>query len=421
MSPERGLANPEVSNAQLAERYAAIRNTTLELCRNLQAEDFVVQSMPNASPTKWHLAHVTWFFEEFVLAHFDPAYQFVDDRYRQLFNSYYYSVGSMYPRPERGLLTRPTVKEIRQYRQRVDERVCRLLGGESVSPEMTERIVLGLNHEQQHQELLLTDIKHAFSMNPLEPAVSPLQLPRTKSALPDLQYLDFSGGIHEFGHHSEAFCFDNETPRHRQLLSDFSIASRLVTNGEYREFTQDEGYNNPLLWLADGWSVNRERGWNRPCYWSEDLQTEFTLAGRQDIEMSAPVSHLSYYEADAYTRWAGARLPSEFEWERAAATFAPGGNMLESGHWHPVTADPGNHQFYGDVWEWTHSPYGPYPGFKPLSGALGEYNGKFMCNQMTVRGGSCLTPSDHIRSTYRSFFYPDARWQMLGFRLARSG
>jgi ergothioneine biosynthesis protein EgtB len=425
MIPDKSFKNAVNPNARLAARYSAIRQTTLELCHGLQAEDFVVQSMPDASPAKWHLAHVSWFFEEFVLAYSDPAYEFIDERFRQLFNSYYHSIGAMHSRPQRGLLTRPTVDEIKQYRQRVDERICRLLSDQYPSKEITDRIVLGLNHEQQHQELLLTDIKHAFSMNPLEPAVKQAKVAPEKTPPSVLEYLDFTGGIHEFGHsgepRSEEFCFDNETPRHRQWLSDFSLSSRLVTNGEYREFIRDSGYENPLLWLADGWTVIRERGWNRPSYWSEDLQTEFTLSGRQEIDVSAPVSHVSYYEADAYARWAGQRLPTEFEWELAAAELAAVGNMLESGYWHPMPAVPDNHQFYGDVWEWTSSAYGPYPGFKPLTGALGEYNGKFMCNQMTVRGGSCLTATDHIRNTYRSFFYPDARWQVLGFRLARSG
>ena len=278
---------------------------------------------------------------------------------------------------------------------------------------------LGLNHEQQHQELILTDIKHALSRNPLLPAYRGDLKSMPASGVP-LDYQEFSGGIVEIGASQTGFCFDNETPRHRLLLNPFAIGSRLVTNAEFREFIEDGGYQRHELWLSDGWARVNEAGWNRPLYWSEDLESEFTLGGLRPIDANAPVCHISYYEADAYARWAGARLPTEFEWELAAADQQVGGNLLDTGYWQPMAAGPSS-QFFGDVWEWTQSAYSPYPGFVPLEGSLGEYNGKFMCNQMTVRGGSCVTAADHIRASYRSFFYPDARWQFLGFRLAKDG
>jgi ergothioneine biosynthesis protein EgtB len=375
--------------------------------------------MPDVSPTKWHLAHVTWFFERMVLEAFSPGYQRYDEAFDFLFNSYYYSVGQMHARPRRGVLSRPTLAEVLSYREHVDAAMQALLAG-SDEPALRERVILGLNHEQQHQELMLTDIKHVFSCNPARPAMA-ADLDTPAPAPPAaLDFIDGPSGICAVGASGMGFAFDNETPRHDTLLHEHRIGSRLITNGEFREFVTDGGYAESTLWLSDGWAVVNERGWARPLYWSEDLHAEFTLGGERDIDNDAPVCHVSYYEADAFARWAGARLPTEFEWEVAARDVQPAGNLLEARFWQPVPGGAAR-QFFGDVWEWTASPYAPYPGFVPLAGSLGEYNGKFMCNQMTVRGGSCVTVTDHIRASYRSFFYPDARWQFLGFRLAKDG
>lgn len=405
--------------AGLSNRYRLTREQTLSLVAELQPEDTVVQSMPDVSPTKWHLAHVTWFFERFVLEGHLPNYSRFDDRYHYLFNSYYYTAGQMHTRADRGLLSRPTLRQILDYRSYVDTAVQQLLQTDAMNDDVNQLITLGLNHEQQHQELLLTDIKHVFSCNPLQPPVS-----RSLADRPDHDVLPYSfdngeQGIKKIGASGGGFCFDNETPRHDALLHNHQIGNRLITNGEYREFINDGGYSNAELWLSDGWMTINEQGWNRPLYWDEGLEKEFTLGGSMEIDDNAAVCHVSYYEADAFARWAGARLPTEFEWERAAAELPVDGNFLERGIWHPTAS--GDAQFFGDVWEWTSSPYAPYPGFKPLGGSLGEYNGKFMCNQMTVRGGSCVSARDHLRASYRSFFYPDARWQFLGIRLAREG
>jgi len=400
--------------------YARVRQITVGLCDTLLPEDTVVQSMPEVSPSKWHLAHTTWFFERFVLEHFDPTYRSFNEHFDFLFNSYYYSVGQMHARPRRGLLTRPGLQEILDYRIHVDKAMTALLRQRGDEADVLQRATLGLNHEQQHQELLLTDIKHVFSCNPLLPAVNPdLPVPAPGEA-ESYSYREGRSGIQQVGADGGGFCFDNELPRHDALLQPHRIGSRLVTNGEYRDFVNDGGYGDPGLWLSDGWATINERGWDRPLYWSEDLDAEFTLGGQRQIDEHAPVCHVSYYEADAFARWAGARLPTEFEWELAAVSQPREGNFMDRGYWQPAAAD-GTAQFFGDVWEWTCSAYAPYPGFAPLDGALGEYNGKFMCNQVTVRGGSCATSADHIRPSYRSFFYPDARWQFLGFRLARDG
>ncbi|MDX1507039.1 MAG: ergothioneine biosynthesis protein EgtB, partial [Woeseiaceae bacterium] len=300
-----------------------------------------------------------------------------------------------------------------------DEAMLKLIG-DGVDMDLAFLVTLGLNHEQQHQELLLTDIKHVFFSNPTWPAVNDALPVHASEAPVQLKFTHVTDGIRRIGAPRSGFCFDNETPRHDALLHDHQIANRLVTNAEYLDFITDEGYSNPALWLSDGWAVINERQWNRPLYWSEDLDSEFTLGGKREIDWNAPVSHVSYYEADAFARWAGARLPTEFEWEHSAAKHPISGNFLDRGFWHPVPGGAAP-QFFGDVWEWTSSAYAPYPGFKPLAGSLGEYNGKFMCNQMTVRGGSCVTSRDHMRASYRSFFYPDARWQFLGFRLAKDG
>ncbi|HNP37610.1 MAG TPA: ergothioneine biosynthesis protein EgtB [Woeseiaceae bacterium] len=408
------------SSAPLVARYTRIRALTVYLCAALAPEDTVIQSMPDVSPTKWHLAHITWFFERFVLLSHVRDYRVFNEDFDFLFNSYYYTAGQMHARSQRGLLSRPTFAEVLQYRQHVDDAMLELIESRAGEMEFAALVTLGLNHEQQHQELLLTDIKHVFSCNPMMPAVIP-DLPAVPGgSAPSMTFSPGKSGVQAFGATGERFCFDNETPRHTALLQEHRIADRLVSNGEYREFIRDKAYTRPELWLSDGWAVINERGWNRPLYWQDDLESEFTLGGLRDIESAAPVAHISFYEADAFARWAGARLPTEFEWESAVGGAPVEGNLLDSRFLQPVPQSSGK-QFFGDAWEWTSSAYAAYPGFKPLAGSLGEYNGKFMCNQMTVRGGSCVTSADHIRASYRSFFYPDARWQFLGLRLARDG
>ena len=403
----------------LAQQYLEARSVMPRLCEPLTPEDTVVQSMPDVSPSKWHLAHVTWFFEQFILREYSDNYAPVDERYHYLFNSYYYSAGQMHARPQRGLLSRPTLAEILDYRAHVDAAMQALIDASGDDPELRFRVVLGIHHEQQHQELFLTDIKHVLSCNPLQPAFDAhLPLPAATNPEPQ-EFTPGPAGIHQVGASGDGFFFDNETPRHETLVHPHSVGNRLVTNGEYREFIDAGGYTQSDFWLSDGWAAVNERGWNRPLYWSEGLDSEFTLGGPRAIDPGAPVTHVSYYEADAFARWAGARLPTEFEWEIAAQSAERDGNFMESGYLHPVSS--ATDQLFGDAWEWTSSPYAPYPGFEPLAGSLGEYNGKFMCNQMTVRGGSCATSRSHIRASYRSFFYPDARWQFLGFRLAKDG
>ena len=402
----------------LAEHFQAVRQQSLALCESLAAEDMVVQTMPDVSPTKWHLAHVSWFFERFILIDRLPGYQAFDERYDFLFNSYYYTAGQMHARTQRGLLSRPTVADVLAYRDHVDKAMLRLIGSEK-REEVGHLVTLGLNHEQQHQELMLTDIKHVLAANPLEPAFRPPAEAPAGPAGP-LTFMPFPGGIVEIGNDGREFCFDNETPVHRVWIESFEIASRPVSNGEYREFVQDGGYQTTDLWLSDGWATVQQDDWQHPLYWDETLTSEFTLNGRQPIDPEAPVCHLSYFEADAYARWADARLPSEAEWEVAARNFPVAGNLADSGAFRPLAAaGTGPQQFFGDVWEWTASAYAPYPGFRPLAGSLGEYNGKFMCSQMVLRGGSCVTPANHVRPSYRNFFYPPQRWQFTGLRLAR--
>ncbi len=425
----------------LPQRYRRIRAATLALMAPLHPEDQVVQTIAEVSPTKWHAAHVSWFFEQFCLADHLPGYRPYDERFHHLFNSYYYTVGSMHRRAERGLLSRPAVAEVLAYRAHVDDAMERLIATRGGEPDVSFVISLGLHHEQQHQELLLTDIKHVLSVNPLGCAYrDDLAAPPSTDPGP-MHFVPGADGEQLIGAAATGFCFDNETPRHRALVAEHAIANRLVTNQEYRRFIDAGGYRDPALWLSDGWALINECGWRRPLYWSEDLAQEFTLAGWRPIDPNAPVCHVSFYEADAFASWAGARLPTEAEWELAAQRQAPVGNLLAAGYLHPAaSADPAPatrpgitsgadsrptplpaRQLFGDVWEWTASGYQPYPGFRPLAGSLGEYNGKFMCNQMVVRGGSCVTADDHIRASYRSFFYPRDRWQFLGFRLARDG
>ncbi len=404
----------------LAE-YLRVRARTEALCAPLTPEDMVVQSMPEASPAKWHLAHSTWFFETFLLSRTERPYVPHDGRWGFLWNSYYEAVGPRHPRPRRGLLTRPSVEEVRAYRRRVDDRVERVVR-RGLDAEALDVLTLGLHHEQQHQELLLTDVKHAFWCNPLSPAYA-APLPASGAAAPALGWSALAGGLHEIGHAGTGFAFDNEGPRHRVWIEPSSIASRLVTNAEYLAFVEDGGYRRPELWLSMGWATVEAGKWTEPFYWErrDGRWWTFTLTGMKEIDPAEPVCHISYFEADAYARWAGARLPTEFEWEVAAAGVPRRGNFVESGRWHPAPATGGEAllQLYGDVWEWTQSQYLPYPGYRPAPGAVGEYNGKFMCNQLVLRGGSCATSLTHIRPTYRNFFPPEATWQFTGFRLAR--
>ena len=408
-----------------SERYLEVRAATVALCAPLAVEDYVVQSMADASPAKWHLAHTSWFFEEFVLARALPDYRPYDGRFRYLFNSYYNAVGPMHARAERGMLSRPTVAEVMAYRAGVDERMASLLAAGRLPDRLDGVLTLGLEHERQHQELLLTDIKHLFSLNPLLPAYRERPARAAARAAP-LHHLRFEGGLIGIGHAGPGFCFDNELPRHRALIAPFRLASRPATNGEYLEFVRAGGYDDARLWLSDGWALARREGWQRPIYWSRSLQEEFTLTGMRELDPEAPLCHVSCYEADAFARWAGARLPTEFEWELAAGTVPVTGNFVERREWHPQAVTPEADspapdaplQMFGDVWEWTQSAYAPYPGYSPAAGALGEYNGKFMINQIVLRGGSCATPREHIRASYRNFFPPAARWQFSGVRLA---
>ncbi|WP_413623690.1 ergothioneine biosynthesis protein EgtB [Luteibacter sp. Lutesp34] len=412
-----GISSTSPARADLARRFLRIRHRSEALAAPLRPEDTVVQSMPDASPTKWHLAHTTWFFEQFVLGR-DPEYVPANPEWHFLFNSYYQSVGPMHARPRRGMLTRPGLDEVLSYRRRVDDAVAERIerGDDEDLPALVE---LGLQHEQQHQELLLTDIKHAFAQNPLQP-VYRSEATRAVSAAPRaLEYLSFDEGVVTIGHDGHGFAFDNEGPRHRTYRQAGAIANRPVTNAEFMAFVNDGGYREPMLWLSDGWATVQSEGWERPLYWDDALETEFTLQGRRAIDPHAPVCHVSYFEADAFARWAGARLPTEVEWETMANGVPVQGNLQDSDMFQPVasTSDGGLAQMFGDVWEWTMSPYISYPGFRPLAGALGEYNGKFMNGQWVLRGGSCATPADHIRASYRNFFPPHARWQFSGIRL----
>ena len=423
-SPPNGL--PSQAAPDLAAQYRAVRRATEALCEPLAVEDYVLQSMPDASPAKWHLAHTAWFFETFALSPHLPGYRPFHPQFAVLFNSYYNAVGPRWPRPQRGLLSRPTVAEVYRYRAHVDEQMAALFepAPADVPRRVADVVVLGLNHEQQHQELLLTDLKHALAANPLRPVYREFVPHNGKP--PALEWHTFPAGVVWVGHDGDGFAFDNESPRHRAFLEGFRLANRLVTNGEYLAFIEDGGYERPELWLSDGWAARQTHGWTAPLYWEReggDWMT-MTLAGPRPVDAGEPVCHISYYEADAFARWAGARLPTEAEWETAAATVPVGGHFAEAGHYHPGGAAAADdrgpiYQLYGDVWQWTVSPYVAYPGYAPPAGALGEYNGKFMCNQMVLRGGSCATPRSHVRRTYRNFFPPEARWQFSGLRLVR--
>ncbi len=436
--------------ATLAERYFQVRQATEGLCSQLTAEDCMVQSMPEASPAKWHLAHTTWFFETFILnptsSSSKPAsYQPLNPDFRYLFNSYYNAVGDRPLRQVRGAFSRPSLDEVRAYRRHVDEAMLKLLEGHEAD-ELADVVTLGINHEQQHQELIVTDAKHALWTNPLRPAFRVRDLSMqaevarpsssngiagaAKADVATMGWRDFAAGLRPMGHAGDGFAFDNECPQHEVYAQAFSLGSRLVTNAEYIEFIQDGGYRRPELWLSDGWEVAHTQGWQAPLYWEADQRGNwqiYTCDGMRDLDRAEPVCHVSFYEADAYARWAGARLATEAEWEIAASVISAKkieGNFLESGALHPRTVNATNlnsdlQQLFGDVWEWTQSAYVAYPGYRPAAGALGEYNAKFMCNQMVLRGGSCATPQSHIRASYRNFFPPHTRWQFSGIRLAK--
>jgi ergothioneine biosynthesis protein EgtB len=421
--------DPALAPSPLARRYAAVRQTTLDLAAPLSAEDCQVQSMPDASPTKWHLAHVTWFFETFLLERFEVGFRPFDPAFRILFNSYYQGVGEQFPRARRGLVTRPTLDEVKRYRADVDERMMALATARSGDPEIASLIGLGLQHEQQHQELLLTDIKHALSANPVAAGYA-RRWPMAQVQPQPVRWIGYDAGLVEIGHDATLdgdFCFDNESPRHRAFVAPFEIASRPASYGDFLAFMEDDGYRRPELWLSMGWDWVQTARREAPLYWFRDADRwcNHTLQGRVEIDLNTPVCHLSFFEADAFARWSGARLPTEVEWEHAArALRSPRvGNFADRGAFHPLpqTGASGDEpvQMFGDVWEWTSSAYLGYPGYRPLPGAVGEYNGKFMCNQFVLRGGSCATPAGHVRASYRNFFPPDAQWQFSGVRLAR--
>jgi ergothioneine biosynthesis protein EgtB len=411
-----------MDRATALDAYRRVRGDSEALCAPLQTEDYLLQSIAETSPPKWHLAHVSWFFETFLLEEFATGYRPFHPHYRRLFNSYYEQVGPFHPRPQRGMLSRPTVEEIYRYRAWVDEHMATLIEelDEGQWPAAALRIAIGLHHEQQHQELLLTDIKHNLWVNPLFPAYRS-DLPIGSGTAPALTWRDYEGGLRPVGYDGPGFAYDNERPRHPAHVAPYRLANRMVTNGEYAAFMEDGGYERPELWLSDGWATVKSQSWRAPLYWlAQDNQWfQFTLAGLRPQDEHEPVCHLSYYEADAFARWAGKRLPTEQEWELAAAGQPIRGNFRDSARLHPQPAQgTGLQQLYGDLWEWTASPYSPYPGYRTPAGALGEYNAKFMCNQLVLRGGSCATPVDHIRASYRNFFYPHDRWQFKGLRLA---
>jgi ergothioneine biosynthesis protein EgtB len=420
-----------VNRQELIRQYHAVRQQTETICRPLETEDYVIQSIEDVSPPKWHLGHTTWFFEQIILEQFHDGYERYHPDFYFVFNSYYESFGERLLRTDRGTLSRPLVRQVYDYRREIDRRMLELLDSVDNArlAELMRLTVLGINHEQQHQELLVTDIKHILSSSPLRPVYLEQPEPADSSPLPEMDFISFEGGLHSFGADDPAFAYDNESPRHQAFVGDFKLADRPVTCGEFLEFIEDGGYENSLLWLSDGWDTVKTRGWKAPLYWERlgDRWHVFTLSGLRPLRPDEPVCHVSFYEAAAYARWANKRLPTEFEWELAARSLGdhpPQGNFLESGLFHTVEIGgegQGNgklKQMFGDVWEWTNSAYLPYPGYLREQGALGEYNGKFMSNQMILRGGSCATSKSHIRETYRNFFRCDKRWQFTGIRMA---
>ncbi|AHF03688.1 hypothetical protein MARPU_07290 [Marichromatium purpuratum 984] len=412
------------TRAGLADEFRRVRALTEHLCEPLAIEDYGLQVVPEASPPKWHLAHVSWFYETFLLMPSLDGYRPFDPRFAHLFNSYYEQTGSgFWPRAERGLLSRPRVEEVYDYRRHVDTAMLRLIECCDAErwPRVELRLRIGLNHEQQHQELLLTDIKRNLAHNPLRPAYRADLAAPAPGAPEPLNWVSFDGGLVEIGAGAEGFAYDNERPRHRVFLEPFALADRLVSNAEFLAFVEDGGYHDPAHWLSDGWARVRAEGWEAPLYWErvDGRWQTLTLGGMRPLDPAEPVCHLSYYEADAYASWAGKSLPTEAQWEHAAAGVALAGNFLDSGLLHPRPArGSGIRQLFGDLWEWTASAYLAYPGYRAPGGAIGEYNGKFMCNQMVLRGGSCVSSRDHLRLSYRNFFYPHERWQFKGFRLA---
>ena len=418
----------------LADRFLQTRRWTESLASPLDVEDQVIQSMPDASPTRWHLAHTTWFFETFLLAKFQPDYASTYPQFEYLFNSYYNTIGQQFPRSKRGLISRPTVSQVNDYRHDIDQRIADLLDQNDLASDVSRLVEIGIQHEQQHQELILTDIKHVLGCNPLDPIYhsdcalpeSGLQQESIATNRAESSWLQFDAGTYQIGSTGDGFAFDNEHPRHSVLLNPFRLATRLVTNQDFLEFIRDGGYERPEFWLSVGWSWVNESSIRSPMYWdiSKDNPTTFTLGGRREVEPHEPVVHVSFFEADAFARWSGCRLPTEFEWEVASADQSVQGNLADSRRFHPATSRellPGINQAFGDVWEWTSSPYVGYPGYRAPAGAIGEYNGKFMCDQWVLRGGSCATPGSHIRFTYRNFFPASARWQFSGIRLAQDG
>jgi ergothioneine biosynthesis protein EgtB len=420
-----------MQRAEVQQYYRDVRQTTVALCHPLATEDYVVQPVAYVSPPKWPLAHTTWFFETFILQPYMPGYQPYHDLYGYLWNSYYQHAGERWERGNRGVLSRPTVQEVYAYRTTIDDRMEQLLRRVDAAqwPEVHARVVLGLHHEQQHQELLLTDIKYIFATNPLLPAYHHLPDPESPTVVSPAHPLPYAGGTYVIGYDGEGFCFDNEQPAHRVFVEDFRLQNRLVTNGEYLEFIADGGYQSFQHWLSEGWETVQREGWQAPLYWQQldHAWYEMTLAGLRPLNQSAPVTHVSFYEAAAYARWVGKYLPSEAQWEvaaRSTGVSAMGGNFVDNRVLDPLPWQPQDGklaQMLGDVWEWTGSAYLPYPGYWQGDGALGEYNGKFMSGQMVLRGGSCATPRSHIRLTYRNFFHPQERWQFTGIRLAELG
>jgi ergothioneine biosynthesis protein EgtB len=423
--------NKILTQESLIEFYKTVREFSHTLAEPLEIEDYVVQSMPDVSPTKWHLAHTSWFFETFVLSKAIREYRSPNPQYAYLFNSYYILAGERHLRPKRGFISRPTVGETYSYRNHVDESMLQFMHSANKKEwkELSAVIEIGIHHEQQHQELIVTDIKHVLSENPLNPQYVSKQKPdRTTDKPQELKWVSFEGGVRNIGNEGEGFGYDNEYPLHKVYVNPYKLGSRLVTNTQYMEFIEDGGYETPEIWLSEGWATVETNDWKAPLYWQKinGEWMQFTLTGLRKVEPNEPLTHVSYFEADSYARWAGSRLPTEAEWEVAAASVPIEGNFVDNMNFHPAPLDKSSNgqplkQMFGDVWEWTQSAYSAYPGYKAPPGALGEYNGKFMCNQMVLKGGSCATSKSHIRKTYRNFFPTDARWQFMGIRLAKDG